>query len=266
MRDLQSIGIVLMHVGSTDCKLILPKPPQQGWLVDSTWKSLLYWIHEWWQLWIVSMHLFWMDGFNNGKTAASYIVFEPDQTEEDELSSMSSSASELTETPNSKLLLVTSSTCFGHVGLNSCHEGIDSPLSCNITKINVNHGSWIDHNWHISRGHFPRVCSLLMGHDSKKQGNPKRKEVTQASLTTCTQLNKHTHTQSHTHINTKLTHWMLFVCLDSLRFLVLKPSSLHLPISKDDEVINYYEIHHTTHTAQSQQLHPRNWDSYNHRL
>lgn len=133
------------------------------------------------------------------------------------------------ETLNSKLLLVTSSTCFGHVGLNSCHEGIDSPLCCNITKINVNHGSWIDHNWHISR--------------------------------VCTQLNKHTHNHTHTHINTKLTHWMLFVCLDSLRFLVLKPSSLHLPISKDDEVINYYEIHHTTHTAQSQQLHPRNWDS-----
>lgn len=172
------------------------------------------------------------------------------------------------ETLNSKLLLVTSSTCFGHVGLNSCHEGIDSPLCCNITKINVNHGSWIDHNWHISRGHFPRVCSLLMGHDSKKQGNPKRKEVTQASLTTCTQLNKHTHTHNHTHthINTKLTHWMLFVCLDSLRFLVLKPSSLDLPISKDDEVINYYEIHHTTHTPQSQQLHPCNWDSYNHCL
>ena len=42
------------------------------------------------------MHLFWMDGFNNGKTPASYIVFEPEQTEEDELSSMSSSASELT--------------------------------------------------------------------------------------------------------------------------------------------------------------------------
>lgn len=67
------------------------------------------------------------------KTAASYIAFERDQTEEDELSSMSC-ASELTETLNSKLLLVTSSSCFGHVGLNSCHEGIDSPLCCSITK------------------------------------------------------------------------------------------------------------------------------------
>ena len=58
---------------------------------------------------------------------------------------------------------------------------------------------------------------------------------------------------------------MLFVCLYSLRFLVLNPSSLDLPISKDDEVIRH-EIHHTTHTPQSQQLHPCNWDSYNHRL
>lgn len=85
------------------------------------------------------------------------------------------------ETLNSKLLLVTSSTCFGHVGLNSCHEGIDSPLCCNITKINVNHGSWIDHNWHISR--------------------------------VCTQLNKHTHTQSHTYTHKHKTYTLNAVCL-----------------------------------------------------